>query len=330
MCGRCRHVFDAFQSLARITESGPAYDAQTLATQGEAAAATEANVESATIPTEFSDSLFLREEPSALPADFTLPLNVWTENPSVAAEVSDDQTMPLLTAASTAPAESQSPLFSVVGPPAAPQDEAVVVTRAIGMSADSSILLDEDDPPVNNPLLARAAQSATTSPSSRVWGIGAGVLFVALLAQTAYSYRAEIARWLPATRPALTAACEQIGCVVHWGRDESAIRIEASDLLELPGKNPRIQLTSTLANRSQIQQDFPLLELRLTDSANQVLVKRILMPQEYLGRAPTPQEGLAPASELFVNLQVQLTTPLSASGYAVRAFYAESGNGSGG
>ena len=92
-------------------------------------------------------------------------------------------------------------------------------------------------------------------------------------------------------------------------------------MIETPGKAGRILLTATLANRGLMPQDLPLLELKLTDNANQVILSRVLRPDEYMGRKPGRDENLAPNVELYVNLSLELVTKAQASGYGVRAFY---------
>ena len=122
-------------------------------------------------------------------------------------------------------------------------------------------------------------------------------------------------------RPSLVSVCEWAGCSLSWGRDDGAIRIEASDLIETPGKAGHIQLTATLVNRGATRLDLPALELKLTDKANQVILSRILMPHEYLARMPARDESLVPNVEMYVNLNIELTNKVQASGYGVRAFY---------
>ena len=119
----------------------------------------------------------------------------------------------------------------------------------------------------------------------------------------------------------MAAACEAIGCDISWGRDTALIKIESSDLIEPPGRPGRILLTATLANRAATKQDFPALEVKLTDANNAVISSRILMPSEYLGRVPASGEGLAPNIELYVNLNLELAGRSPASGYGLRAFY---------
>ena len=158
-------------------------------------------------------------------------------------------------------------------------------------------------------------------PRTAPWVAGALFLGLAIAAQAVYVFRADIANSLPETRPYLVKACANLGCDVPFGRDEGAVKIEASDLVEIPGKAARIQVTATLTNRGRTTQDYPMLELRLTDNANQVVLSRALQPADYLGRPPSRDEGISPGAEVFVNLYAELGGKLPASGYAVRAFY---------
>jgi hypothetical protein len=112
-----------------------------------------------------------------------------------------------------------------------------------------------------------------------------------------------------------------IGCNVPWGRDQNAVKIESSDLIEPPGRPGRILLTATLVNRASSKQDFPMLEVKLTDANNAVLTSRVLMPAEYLGRTPGGAEGLAPNVELYINLNLEVAGKSQASGYGLQAFY---------
>jgi hypothetical protein len=112
-----------------------------------------------------------------------------------------------------------------------------------------------------------------------------------------------------------------IGCNVPWGRDQNAIKIESSDLIEPPGRPGRILLTATLVNRAASKQDYPVLEVKLTDANNGVLTSRVLTPAEYLGRTPSGDEGLAPNVELYINLNLEIAGKSQASGYGLQAFY---------
>jgi len=144
-----------------------------------------------------------------------------------------------------------------------------------------------------------------------------------LVAQAAYAFRTTLVSAYPQLRPTASEICEFAGCLLSWGRDEAALKIEASELIEAPGKPGRILLTAILVNRGKTKQDLPSLELRLTDNANQVVVSRLLHPGDYLGRTINKDEALLPNTELYVNVDLKLepTNRPPASGYGLIVFY---------
>lgn len=314
MCGRCRQVFNAFQSLSRVEEP-IAVDAASLQEAVAEDAPHDLGPPIYAPPAPFSaigatpdlgvDSLFLREEPLALPAAFSAS-EPWRRAPI----------------RSAAPPEA-----SVRGSAdSVPGDQHV--TKGVSVSH----LQAPEAPPVEpaidltyevNPLLVGATQSgvAPERTTSRAWSFGAFALFVTLLAQASYAFRTTIVSSYPQLRPTGNWFCELAGCSLSWGRDEAALKIEASELIEAPGKPGRILLTAILVNRGKTKQDMPSLELRLTDNANQVVVSRLLHPADYLGRPLAKDEGLVPNTELYVNLNLELSNKPLASGYGLIVFY---------
>lgn len=292
MCGRCRNVFNAFQSLTRVSDNDAAIAAVLDTPSG-----MEEPV------TDLVDHIFLREEPLPLSHDFTArdfaPVEALARIAPPAIDITIDP-------------ESASDSVEI-----APTPPFTSLLPAIGMSPDS---------PGENRLLSAPVSSRNSYRDENHagrWSAGAAFLLLLLFAQLAYGYRSAIIQLYPSIRPSFVSACEWAGCSLPWARDESAIRIEASDLIETPGKSGHIQLTATLVNRSATRQELPSLELKLTDSANQVILSRILSPREYLGRPPTADDGLIPSVELYVNLYIELANKTQASGYGVRAFYSK-------
>lgn len=311
MCGRCRQVFNAFQSLSRVEEPAETYvaDLQEVVAEREesetgheesaAFAAIESGAESV------ADPLFLREEPLPLPAGFTaleLPPHAAIASPAAPAFAAEESE------AAVSPTDTSAKELS-------PGD----LRTDIGAPVEPAIDLSDDD----NPLLANAPSRGETPAlaPSRAWTFGVFVLFIGLLAQATYAYRSTLIAHYPQLRPAASQLCEFAGCKLSWGRDESALKIEFSELIEAPGKPGRVLLTATLVNRGEAKQDMPSLELRLTDNANQVVASRLLHPSDYLGRAPAKEEGLVPNAELYVNLNLELSNKPLASGYGLIVFY---------
>jgi Protein of unknown function (DUF3426) len=67
-------------------------------------------------------------------------------------------------------------------------------------------------------------------------------------------------------------------------------------------------------------QDFPHLELSLTDTNNQTLTRRVLAPEAYLGRKPARGEGLAPGAAAPVNVRIESQLP-GAAGYHLEPIF---------
>jgi predicted Zn finger-like uncharacterized protein len=296
MCGRCRQVFDAFQSLTRIEDA--AIDA--AATSVGVAAVRPAETEA---PTSLSatDAIFMRSEPAPFP------------------ELTGAE--PLSQAADAGSAMHSEAVGQAVDPgaPYSPEATATVErnpSRAPGAAVPGLILESE------NPLLAEPPLAFQRAPARNGPWTGAAILLaVVLVAQLVYMFRSQIALQFPLIRPGMVAICDWAGCTVPRSRDESAIRIEASDLVEAPGRTGRILLTATISNRSAAAQEYPALELRLSDSSNQAVLSRVFSPADYLGRAIAREESIAPGGEVFVNMQIELLSKTPASGYGVRAFY---------
>jgi predicted Zn finger-like uncharacterized protein len=157
-------------------------------------------------------------------------------------------------------------------------------------------------------------------PLSRAWSFGVVLLLLVLGAEAAYAFRAPLALRYPVLRPWLESACANLGCTVPWSHDERLLKLEDSELLEVPGKPDEISLGARIRNLSPAAQEYPYLELTLTDIGGQAAARRVLRPQDYLGRTPGRDEVIPPGGE--VAIQLRLATPqLKATGYQLLVFY---------
>jgi hypothetical protein len=95
--------------------------------------------------------------------------------------------------------------------------------------------------------------------------------------------------------------------------------IESSDLQTDPRSEALIVLNAVLRNRAPYAQDYPALELTLTDEANRPIVRRVHTPVDYLGAART-ERSIAPGGEasLRVNFDAGRTR---ATNYRLYLFY---------
>lgn len=146
------------------------------------------------------------------------------------------------------------------------------------------------------------------------------LLLLALLAfQAAYAFRSELMMLLPQSRLYYEQVCAWLGCSVPLPRQASYLHIEASDLKSPdPARAGEIELLVAIRNRAPVEQDYPALELILTDSQEQTIARRVFLPAEYLQWIEA--DGLKAGAELAVRLFLD-TGELRAAGYRLYLFY---------
>jgi hypothetical protein len=164
-----------------------------------------------------------------------------------------------------------------------------------------------------------AAELAT--PARRwPWLLGALLLLLTLLAQAAYHYRSAITLLFPETKPYAAALCASLGCELPLPQRTELMSIEASDL-QADTTNPNVMvLSATLKNRAIFNQQYPLLELTLTDAQDQPVVRRVLAPQDFLGKAVNTQTGFAANTEIAIKVFIE-GSEVKATGYRLYLFY---------
>ncbi|WP_018413153.1 DUF3426 domain-containing protein [Methyloversatilis thermotolerans] len=188
---------------------------------------------------------------------------------------------------------------------------------------DSAPLLE----PVSDPAVRRIREelygpdASTRRSRAATWAWGTGALLCLLLipAQLAYLWRSELALAQPALQPALQRACDLLGCSIAPPRRIDLLSIESSELNPLPDQPPLLQLRALLRNAAEYAQDWPHLELTLTDAQDRVVVRRVLAPADYLP-APLRNEKFTARSERSVSVRVD-PTDTGAGGYRLYVFY---------
>jgi hypothetical protein len=160
----------------------------------------------------------------------------------------------------------------------------------------------------------------TPTPPSRAWRFGVVLASLVLVAELAYAWRAPIAQRYPAVRPALESICARLECGVPYSRDEGQLKLEDSELLEVPGKPNEIALGARIRNLASVAQEYPHLELTLTDLTGQAAVRRVLRPTDYLGRPVAAGEVIGPGVEVALQMRLE-TQSVKATGYELLLFY---------
>jgi predicted Zn finger-like uncharacterized protein len=150
--------------------------------------------------------------------------------------------------------------------------------------------------------------------------VGLPVLFVLLVGQALFHFRDAIAAHWPASKPALAKLCTVAGCDVRPMSDIGALSIESSDLQADPAHRGLLILSSTIRNRAPFALAYPYLELTLSDTDDQVVVRRAFSPAEYLSAASDPRAGIGANAELAIKLFIDASAT-SQAGYQVYLFY---------
>ena len=146
------------------------------------------------------------------------------------------------------------------------------------------------------------------------------VLLVALAAQAIFHFRDALAAHWPQTRPVIAQLCAAAGCAVRPLRDVAALSIDASDLQLDPAHKGLLILTATVRNRAAYAIAYPYLELTLTDSQDQVVVRRAFAPNEYMGGTTDVNAGLPGNGEAPLKLFIDASATQQA-GYRLYLFY---------
>jgi predicted Zn finger-like uncharacterized protein len=146
------------------------------------------------------------------------------------------------------------------------------------------------------------------------------LLLLLLVGQLAFHFRGEIALLAPELKPQIKTLCEVLGCELPLPRHAELMSIESSDL-RADTANPEVMvLSASLRNRAAFPQALPALELTLTDLQDRPLARRVLLAQQYLGKAARMEDGFAANSELQLKVFIDAAS-LGAAGYRLYLFF---------
>lgn len=174
-----------------------------------------------------------------------------------------------------------------------------------------------EDVPVANFL-----DEAPPPERSAAWTFGVALACAVLAAQAVHYFRTEIAVLIPEARPYLAAACATLKCDLKLPRRPKLMAIESSDLQADGRRDSVIVLNAVLRNQAQFAQEYPALELTLTDERDEAVARRVLMPAEYLAGLPAEQMARGIGAGADAPLRVYFDTGgLRAIGYRMYLFF---------
>lgn len=143
-------------------------------------------------------------------------------------------------------------------------------------------------------------------------------LCASLAAQFGVHDRDRLAATQPALRPLLQELCRHLQCAIAAPRQIEAIVIDSSSFNKL--RSDAYRLNFTLKNQAAMELAMPSIELTLTDTQDQPVVRRVLAPAELGAQAGV----IAAAAEWSGSLTMSVAANGSAgriAGYRLLAFY---------
>jgi len=172
-------------------------------------------------------------------------------------------------------------------------------------------------PPLEEPLPEFLAEPPP--PRRGPWPLLAALATLALIAQVLLHFRSEIAAGTPMARGPLEDACRLLGCELRLPRQVKLLSIDSYEVRPDPQREGVIVLNAVIRNRAPFTQEYPALQLTLTDDANRELVSRAILPREYL-EAALVSRGIEAGSEAAVTVHFDASRT-RATGYELVLFY---------
>lgn len=335
-CGECNHVFDARSELVEATEATEAIAPSELAASAE--------------PVPVVESIELAESP----AEITTPENTATSNAQYAPDVAD------ISYAATAEAEGAREESSEAdSSDTYAADTNVSTASSSDTYSAPEATLDSPTAELNTPLTTQDNATEEASQNQALaWNLGreevnttaipeflrnvslseewptvaekpkapwvfpllSGLLLVAILLQFVYFTRTSLAASYPFTKPLLQSACKVAHCSVALPKDITQLTIDDADIQEHREREGVLVFSSVLINHGAVSQTYPMIELTLTNMADEPVLRKILTPKEYLPATSKVAEGLAAQQEQPVKTSLGISEK-AVTGFRVAIAY---------
>ncbi|WP_415807453.1 DUF3426 domain-containing protein [Bordetella muralis] len=160
-----------------------------------------------------------------------------------------------------------------------------------------------------------------------LWGYACVLGLLLLAVQLIFAYRSSIADMAPQLRPLLVRLCEPLGCEVGYARHIDRIAITSSSLQPPAGHAgapqqdavTKLVLRASLRNRYDQPQPWPALRLDLSDLSDTVVIRKVLLPEDYLPEGQT-QRPFEAGAELNIAVPIQVNGP-HVNGFQLHKFF---------
>lgn len=306
------------------------YNAEHLPQASLAAAATSKAVREAEMRVIHDDEPTFASEPAAAHAEPETsvepfpPATRWTRSepelvppePIAPGSPHPGQTEPTLSSGEIARTPNRAPIADPE--PTLHRSTAIAASPAASAPAFTALEPNDGDEPFA--VTREAPARAQGHPGWRIFGSLLALALIVLLAlQLVWWQRESVMVYWPASQPVYQQVCAQLGCHVNPPRDIDGLQVQPSDLRQVDDPH-HLELKVPLRNRFQVALAYPAIELTLLDRQNNVVLRRVLWPQDYVPPGTRIDDGLAP--HLTQTMIVRLDTGnVIASNFRIEIFY---------
>lgn len=153
-----------------------------------------------------------------------------------------------------------------------------------------------------------------------LWASAAFILLLIALGQCVYFLRHTIATYYPNLKPHLLQVCKSLKCSIELPKQIEWIVIDDSDMQEDLKHAGIMHLSTNLLNKAAFTQAYPHLELTLTNTEDNAVLRRRFKPAEYLPPQTDVSIGFAAGKEIKVKLAIT-TQDVGVAGYRLYVSY---------
>lgn len=349
-CGRCGEVFNALEHLFEADAAAPAGAPTPTSPAG-----TSATESDSQLHTDFGASTLAASDfgplpaPSRQPPTWDLPpltaapppvpavtavavpvpalTVVLPQPPTVTPPAANGPPAPVVPATEApppppAPALEQPPAASPspVTPPPPTEPPPPSVSPEASSTAAEPVAVTADDAPTVHPVPGFLQDPAAARWYHRRWArwmmaLLAPLLVLLLGLQVLVQYRNELSTHYTGLRGYLVKMCSVVGCQLESPRALEQLVLVSSKIQQTSAKNV-LHLRAELHNRARHPVRTPSLDLTLTDAYGQVLVRKMLQPQELR----SPGESIRGSNSWQISAFIDVGT-LPVAGFSLVLFY---------
>ena len=190
-----------------------------------------------------------------------------------------------------------------------------IITERVHTNRSDEIDLNEssDDLPTLAELLWGKKRSRTRP---LIWFLAILVLFLILLGQVTWFFATELSRD-PQVEPWVQTFCEYAGCVVLPQRDIGLIELSRTRVTQHPKYENVLQVKGSLINRAPYSQDFPLIEVTLSNRRGETVARRAFAKKFFLTKQNIDEQQMLPNVRFPIEIDFINPKP-DATGFEVR------------